>query len=263
MNFKALSVEQMNRISAGWLDTEQQLIIAKIPQLAGMNEDLQEAHQNLAIYIPAGAVKSPALAENRNQAKEEDTTHDCQVRAAIHLLLAAKALAKNEEVANNLLRVLEETFPDGFGTTTRTYEEEAGAADLRQKRLTDPIKGVLKGLTFQGTNALEIVEQSINAGLALGKLEQQKRQLEQELSESAPPSAGDAKRAQYEWIDTAKLVVKNATRALKKQKLIQKEHDAFLGPLFAALEIAERRAEKSEEATPAKPAPIKPVEEKK
>ena len=256
MKYNALNVEQMNRVSAGWLGSEQQPIIAKVPQLAAIKEDIQEAHQNLALYVPAVVPKSPALLENRNKAKGEDVTHDRKTRAAIHLILAAKVLAETEDTANQLQRVLDEVFPDGFGSTSKSYEEEAGAADLLQQRLKDETRGILKGLTFQGTNALEVVEGSINAGLALGQLEGQKRQLEQEISEIAVPSAGDAKRAQYDWIDTAKLVVKNATRALKKQKLSQKEHDALLAPLYSALEIAERRAAKPEETT-------HPTEEKK
>jgi hypothetical protein len=246
MNFKALTVEQMNRVSGGWLSPEQRSIVAKVPQLWGMKEDIEEAHADLVIYVPTVQLKSPALIENRAKATEGDGIHDHSVRAAIYLMLAAKELAKSPEEAIQLQSLIDDIYPDGFATTGKTYEEESGAAALLQKRLTDEKRAVLMSLTFRNTNALKIVDASITAGLLLGELETQKRHLEQELAESATPSASEVKRAQYNWIDMAKMVVKHTNRALNKKKLTQKEHDDFLESLVSALQVAERRLSKTE-----------------
>jgi hypothetical protein len=257
MNFKALTIEQMNRISGGWVSPEQRSIVAKVPQLWGMKEDIEEAHEALVIYVPAVPLKNPALIENRAKATEGDSTHDHSVRAAIYLMLAAKELAKTPEEAAQFQNLLDDIYPDNFATTTKTYEEESGAAALLQKRLTNEKRALLMSLSFRGTNAAKIVDAAITAGLLLGELETQKRHLEHDLAENATPSAGEVKRAQYEWIGMAKMVVAHAGRALKKQKLTQKEHDDFLEPLVSALQVAEKRLGKTE------PTPSNLPEEKK
>jgi hypothetical protein len=247
-----LTVEQMHRVSSAWLEEDNKNRLLKIRQVAGLVPDLEAQHKTLAVYTKQPE-DHPALAKNRAEAKARDSRHDRLVRGGIHLLLARAALAETPEEETEAQELLALVYPEGFDATAKTYEEEAGAAGLRRERLSDEVRARLKAITFRGTDALAAVEGAIAEAELLGRSEVEKRQLERELKEqSQSASAAAVKRAQYDWIETARLVVQGLSQAVKRGTAVATEAEALLEPLTAALVVAEERARRRKKRDDAK-----------
>lgn len=103
-----------------------------------------------------------------------DARHDSFARcinsvldAYIHMALARGDVA----LARELGSLRDFLFPDGLRVITYSYREEAGQADLLASRMTQEHRNLLARIPMPGGTLLDIVNEWLRAGSALGELE--------------------------------------------------------------------------------------------
>jgi hypothetical protein len=246
MALKDLTTQQMARTSGKWLGALKPSIL-EVPELGGSVLILERVHNGLHLPARDAAPLSDPLRQLIVEQKALDLRHDALIRGLIHILLGYSYLEEGPE-ATRLSHLVEDLFPLGLELITQTYEEEAGAAGLLEKKLSPEVRGALQGIPLLGGNALERVLELVQKGKQIGDLEDQKRSLRK--AQDAAPSDPKLSVARTHWIRGVNAFLNN----LGVADVSEETRQAILEPLREALAVAERR-KKGEEAEDDSPTP--------
>ncbi len=254
MNLKRLTIAEMVAISGAWVapKSKARAALEGIPLVAPFFTHLVEAHRALVETQPSseGTVKLTEISEKEASV---DADHDDCVRA-IDLILSGFALcASSPEKSVELQHIRSILLPDGLSIVQRSYRDEAGQADLLDKRLDASTKAKLKKLPIPGGNMLELVERWMGYARELGELESQRALLAQSCLGKA--SAATAVAARNGWIRSVTALLS----LLGFANIDSETKDMLLGSLRDAEGRAARRIPKAEvgEVPPEDP-PVKP-----
>ncbi len=231
MAFKSLTAEEMQPVSAAWVDTGDPAhqAILQVPELNGLLPQIELAHQGLHAAIPPD---DSTAKEISNLAAETDSVHDTLARGIHGYLSEVALLVKDGEP---LLKLRDELMPEGLAAVVRnTYRGQAGFAAILRSRLTDATRGRLRELPLPGGATLaDAVDAWLAAGDRLGRLEAEKAR----LAAAVPTLAGRVFEARNRWIRVANAMVVNADLV----DLTEERRRIIFGPLQDAEDKAEAR----------------------
>jgi hypothetical protein len=251
-NLNLLSTEKMIALTQYWIVDERAQLTA-IPQAAGLLVSLDAIFTELTQAANRGPVPTGAKELYKKQRKV-DRIHDQLLRGNFHYLTALSNYAAAEEddaTAEVMLELRDRMYPQGLAGTGLSYDEEAGAAEILEKNLTDKDKAMLKGIVVSPkSNLLEKVLSQIEQAKALRVLEQKKKNAQQ--SDAALDRADDEERkTRYDWIDTIRTLERSLRLAKRNKNLTAEAETKLLQNLKnAEKEAAQKVAEekKREEA---------------
>jgi hypothetical protein len=218
-----------------------------------------KAHQGLLdTQVSAEQAETKLTLVQKAQAKV-DVRHDRKIRGKYNVLTGFADLADNEEEAASYLALRDSLTPHGLDVVRWSYTDQAGEAELTERRLTKDEKALLGKLPTPSGTLLDAHKARVKAGKELGDLEKERVRLES-LAPVATTRA-DAVRARNLWIRTVNAFA--ATLELE-EGLSDADRERILGPLQRAEQKADRkRASSAEpdpiEATPATPKPAEPA----
>ena len=175
-----------------------------------------------------------------------DVKHDRKTRGTFNVLTGFADLADDPELAVAYLALRDLIYPKGLDVVRWSYTDEAGEAELVDKRLSKNDKALLGKLPTPAGTLLDALKERIKAGKELGYLEKDRAALEAKAPDA--PTAADAVRARNLWIRTVNAFV--ATLDLE-EGLSDEDREKILGPLRRAEQKADRRAPSASEAKPA------------
>lgn len=235
MALKRLTTEEMVQVSGTWVaeGSAARKALLAVGELGGLFPRVEAAHSALLDARPSAP--SGRLAALMSEAAALDITHDGLIRG-VHAVLGAFALlAEGPEQAEPFLRLRDYLLPEGLDHTQKTFRGEAGAAEMLASRLEadagvkKQLKEILVGKKALGT----FVQRWIEAGRQLGRLEDERAQLE------ATPADGSGAKvvaARNAWIRAVNALIANAELA--------EVDEATDRLIFGALRLAERNAER-------------------
>jgi hypothetical protein len=251
-----LTIETMIKLSKTWVELRREELKA-ITQTAAILPLLEAAHKGLFVFIGREGEALRVRTVSRQQT-EVDHQHDDFYRCGFHYLngLAAlfSALGKEEE-AQQTLELRELLYPDGLFGVNRSYPEEEGAAELLERRLTPELRERLATyVLYPGVTLLVVVEGQIARARELGRLEKEKRKLQ----ESDSPSLSDERRARFDWIEAVRMLEKTMRLAVRQKTTTEAVINHLLAEVRREeaevdrkyLEEKKREAEKVEEKKP-------------
>ena len=237
----------MIAISAAWLDAgRDRPKLEKLPLLSSLLPTLDSAHKALLTLRQPVADASPEL---RRRIEEQDRIHDAKARGSHGLLTALAELAGTEAESDELLALRDRLLPRGLSTVRLGYREEAGNAEAVRQYLAGSSKDratLRKIKTLSGRTLEDEIDAYLSAGLALGRLEDERASLDR--SGSAP---GELQRARNAWIRAVRAVDANLD-------LDASADDALRAQLLGPLHDAEARADRRRSAGPDDPQPPAP-----
>jgi hypothetical protein len=242
MALKQLSIEEMEQVSAAWVDTSNPAnsIFSGVVAISGLLPQVQQVHDELHAAVPQD---NPAAKELAALASETDYLHDVLARGIYGYLTEVALLVDNGAA---LLELRNSLMPEGLGKVVRnTYRGQAGFAALLRQRLDASARSQLEALPLPNDdNLLNRVQAWLDAGDRLGKLEERKARLEA----ASPTTAGMIQDARNRWIRVANAVIANADLA----ELDDAQQRTLLGPLRDAEAKADlRQARKKAGEVPA------------
>jgi hypothetical protein len=212
-----LSIETMIGLSKTWTETRREEVKA-IPQTFAILPLLEAAHKGLFLFTGRDS-ETPKLRSISRQQTEVDHQHDDFYRAGFHYLNGLSALYSamgQEEDAQKILELRDVLYPDGLFGVNRSYPEEEGAAELLERRLTDSIKARLSTfLLAPGVTLLHVVVNQIARARELGRLEQEKRKVQEQEAQNPSPSLGDERRARFDWIEAVRMLERTLRLAVR------------------------------------------------
>jgi hypothetical protein len=239
-NLNELSTEKMVTLTHYWIKDERALL-SSIPQAAGLLVSFDSLATRLFVVVRQDATPSQQVKDLSKKQSATDKTHDYLLRGGFYQLsaLANFASADGDEArASSFLVLRDQLYPDGLGGSLLSFDEEAGAAELLEKRVTGEIKAMLQSIiTDQRITLLGRIQQQIEKAKELRTLDLQKTKAEEEASASAAPSGSDARRVRYEWI--------NATRTLERSLRLAKQGGSLTAEIEQKL-LRELRAAQEE-----------------
>jgi hypothetical protein len=244
-NLNLLSTEKMLALTQYWTVDERTLLTAT-PQTAGLLVSLDAAFTRLTHAAKRGPAPTGARDIYKKQ-RRVDLIHDQLLRGNFYYLtaLACYAAAAGDEVAAAMyLALRDQMYPEGLAGTSLSYDEEAGAAEILEKNLSDEVRLKLKGIVITpGSNLLEKVLSQMEQAKMLRVLEQQKKAAQQ--TDNALDHANDDERkTRYEWIDTVRTLERNLRLAKRNKNLSQELETKLLqGLRDAQKEAAQKDAE--------------------
>lgn len=249
MSYKSLTSPTMVTVSGPWTDpSKERSLIDALPQARALLPSLDVAHEGLLDTQASGAQANAALAKLQKAEALLDVRHDRKTRGAFHVLTGFADLADDPEQAAAYLALRDAINPKGLDVTRWSYTDEAGEAELVDRRLSPDQKALLGKLPTPSGTLLSAHEERIQAGRELGKLETERAGLEKKAPDTT--TAADAQRARNVWIRTVTAFV--AILDLE-MKLTDADREKILGPLRRAESRAERRAPSAEEAKAEEP----------
>src|SRR5262249_43520156 len=131
--------------------------------------------------------------------KHIDVRHDNLIRGCISMLRAYAYFAETPEESAAYLRIAEELFPLGMDSTTQSYEEEAGAAEMIEQKLTATIQTALEGIPLQNKKTLLTqVQEIIERARILGTMEDKKAEAKKAFQAEDPKLS----EARIFWVRT-------------------------------------------------------------
>lgn len=236
MDFRNLSIERMVNLSAGLLSGGQRKEIEQVEMAAATLPKLQEAHDGLFILIEKAPAVPPEVLQLQAQQKVADTRHDDLAAGAHGLLGALARRASVPEERQRYLKLQKLLFPNGLSIILKSYSEEAGAATLLARRLTDPVKQQLQDIRLPaepgqaGRALLDDVLELIEAAKTLSALETQKEQLIAAAGTLAALTTADERRAKNQWIKA----LRGLEAMLDLGGASEEAREKILGPVYKA-----------------------------
>ncbi len=255
MALKRLATGEMVSLS-GPLTQEKhpdRLLLAAIPATAALLPTLDSAHRTLLIAQPRAAMPERAAAiifEERTL----DIRHDTVIRGVFMFLQALAYLAASPEESRQLLDLQQVLLPEGLLATQKTYREEAGQAALLESRLTPAHVALLKKLKTPSGTLWASIQEWIQLGAALGKLEDERGG----SADTASPTAAEGLAARNRWIRTVNAIIS----VLALVEADEPGVTAILSRIAEAERRADRRGDNAA-ASPAADAPAAGDETKK
>ncbi|MEO1269363.1 MAG: hypothetical protein AAFX99_14830 [Myxococcota bacterium] len=247
MGYRDLDTEVMVEITAAWLDPGgNRPVLERCPQTAGVLANIEAAHARLCTIQSAESDLKKQLGTLINRMARLDHQHDRKYRGSFLLLTAFAELTDRPEEIETLLGLRDLLFPAGLMGVNKSYQAEAGAAEVLEERLTEQTRASLKALTFLESNLLDQVLVVIDSARALGETLEERRQTEKALAEDHQQiSPGDVMRARNTWVRTIRQV---ETLLDLTETLTAEELELLLRPLHDA-ERKARKARSTAEAT--------------
>jgi hypothetical protein len=213
MAAKDLSIESMLAISTGWIDAARdRKLLEAIPLCQPIVPLVEAAHHNLLAIRTAGdtSAADAELAALKDRAAAQDGRHDRKARGTYLVLSGLAEVAEDADLAAALLALRDRLLPRGLGTTTMSYADEVGHAQVVKKLLDAPTRAALEKVKTLGGRTLDDeVGAWVAAGEALATIEAERTRKERARDAAAVPSAGDALRARNAWIRAANALVSN------------------------------------------------------
>jgi hypothetical protein len=244
MAYKTLTTPTMVTITGAWLDEEHEKpLIAALPQAGPLLAGAEKAHKGLVLTQKAGGKVNEKAVALQKQQEILDVLHDRKSRGIYNALTAFADLADDADAAAAILGVRDRLYPQGLRLVQWSYTDEAGDAELVDKRLTKTDKALLKQLPAPGGTLADEHKAQVKAAKKLGELEKEKIA----LLATAPSTTGiDVVRARNLWIRTVTAFV----AVLALEDLSDADRARILGPLEEAERKADRRAPKGEATEP-------------
>lgn len=229
MALRGFTVNEMVQVTGEMLDpgSAGRAALERAPLLAPLVPLLLGAHQGTMAALPR--MDDPRAKALVAEATALDAVHDTLVRKIYDCLTSLAELAGSDSP----YRALRDTLvPDGIAAATQiTYVGEAGLARRVRARLTESVRQQLASIPVGARALLDIVNEWLDAGDRLGKLEAERNAVETE----GLPSRGAINEARLRWIQ-----VVNALRALAPlAELSTGDHEA----IFRALGDLEMKAD--------------------
>lgn len=242
-SYKDLSSATMVHITGAWVDVARaRPHLEKMKRVAPLLEDVESGHEGLVQAHRKEDATGDAIAAIQAQQLGFDHTHDRKARGSFGILGAFVELADTPEQAATYQRALDTLFSDGMRIVTATYAEEAGHTRLVRDRLTADIKATLKAIPSPDGNLLKTVLAWLDAGDALGALEERRAKLEASVARTREASrGGNLLRARNRWVN----VVRAVTDMIELEEPVAAVRDEVLGPLERALAQSVRRHARS------------------
>ncbi len=232
MALKGLTIEEMEPVSAAWVDETNPAhqAILTVAELSGLLPKLKGVHAELHAAVPQD---DPLAKEISQLSATTDATHDALARGVYGYLTEVALLVDD---GTPLLALRDELMPEGLSAVVHnTYRGQAGFAALLRGRLTSQSRGQLRELPLPGGKSLhDAVEGWLAAADRLGELEETKARLQA----SVPTVAGRIFDARNRWIRTVNALIANAALA----ELDEEQERLIFGPLRAAEATADARA---------------------
>jgi hypothetical protein len=244
-----LSTEKMVSLTQNWIQEERKTIAA-IPQASGLLLNLDSLFKTLFVVVESDGKAEEKVRSISRQQAAIDRTHDHLFRGVFFFLTSrANFIASqgDEDGFRDLLTLRDQLYPDGLSGTNFSYDEEAGAAELLERRLTPEISAKLtKMIAYQDeTKTITLLQQitlQISLANKLRELEQEKKKAEAEAEANPTPTRSDARKVRLEWIDTVR-TFERSLRAARRAKTTDAATEALLlKPLREAAEEAQRKA---------------------
>ena len=233
----------MVTISGPWTDpTKDRPLVQSLPQAGALLPSLDLAHQGLLETQASSAQTNVELTRLQKAQGLLDSTHDRSTRGIFNVLTGFADLADDPEQAAAYLALRDAINPNGLEITRWSYTDEAGEAELLDRRLSSDQRALLAKLPAPSGTLLDALEVRLKAGRELGALEKVRAGLEKRGPDVT--TAADAVRARNAWIRTISAFV--AILDLEP-KLSEADRERILGPLRRAESRAERRAPSGED----------------
>ena len=243
-----LSTEKMVSLTQAWIQ-EERAALSAIPQVSGLLVNLDSLFKRLFVVVESdGKAEEKVRGISRQQAST-DRTHDHLLRGVFYFLTSrANFLAAlgDEDGLKELLTLRDQLYPDGLSGTNFSYDEEAGAAELLERRLTDELSAKLSRIVaYQDETKTITLLQQIKLQTSLAKklrsLEQEKQKAEAEADANPTPTRSDARKVRLEWIDTVRTVERSLRAARRSNNTDEVTEQRLLKPLREAAEEAHRK----------------------
>jgi len=238
--YKDFSTGTMIHLTGAWIDVGRtRPLLEKMKRVAPLLDDIESVHAELVRTHRKETAAEDAIRAIQAEQLDEDRTHDGKARGSFDVLTAFAAIADTAEQAAPYEQAIAILFPDGMRILTATYSDEAGRCKLSRGRLSPEIKATLKSIPSPDGTLLRTVMAWLDAGDALGALEERRAKLEAASARSKETSgAGNALRARNHWIGVVRAVV-DMIELEAPQATVR---DEVLGPLERALAQAARRS---------------------
>lgn len=251
MSYRDLSNASMTIVTNDWLnpDKERPLLLG-LTRVAPLLGDLEDAHRDLLDFQNYATRLSPEMIGLNEKAAALDARHDRQARGIHDLLASLAELADDPNDAALLLTVKSEIFPQGKLITNRSYLDQAGEAELVEKRLSERSKKLLEVLVVCELSLETYVSEWRKTARALGEVEKERLLLAQANKAAPQLSIGKVRIA---WIRAVKDIVAMLAR---ETELSEADRRRILEPLETALAKAAKRkaASTAKDAAPSEPA---------
>lgn len=247
MSLRRLTVEKMVALSEAFLAAHQKAL-AQIPQTAGILVSIESAHKNLFRMQEQVSTSPPTVREIYKKQVKLDQQHDNYYRCAYHQLISLVALyyARGDEKRAELLTQLRDTiYPDGLAGINYSYDEEAGAATLMERAMTDEVKMLLRGIVVEQTatetvTLFNVVQLQILLAKEIGVLEKQKKDAAAAEQQQHSVTLRDHQRAIDAWINAFRTLERALRLAIHDKRLTKEEAAAFLQDIRDAEDKADR-----------------------
>jgi len=249
MALKRLSTGEMVSISGPLTqqDSPDRKILAAIPATAALLPTMDSAHRQLLITQPRAAMPERAAAIIIEQ-RTLDTRHDTVIRGVFMFLQALAYLTADAGEARLLIEVQQALLPEGLLAMQKTYREEAGQAELLETRLTSAHLALLKKLKTPSGTLWASIQEWMQLGAALGKLEDERGG----GTDTVTPTAADGLAARNRWIRTFNAMA----NVLDLVEADEPGVTAIRNRITEAERRADRRGDASAAAAPVEPAPV-------
>lgn len=176
-----------------------------------------------------------AVATIRAELQRVDAQHDRKARGTFLVLSGLAELEDDDAVSDEYLKLRKLLFPRDLGFVNLSYHEEAGNAEGVQEVLAkDPsLAPLLTEIQLpHGRSAWTGVQEWIEAGKLLGKLELERVGLEQRASErTGMPSPSDVAAARSSWVRVIRALLGN----VELEDFTSLDRARLLAPLEQAL----------------------------
>jgi hypothetical protein len=198
MALKDLTIATMITITAAWIDPSRERgILTKLARVQPLIDDVEAAHEAILSVGKGMGTAAAGAASLAKRAADLDARHDQLARGIYSALTGLADLADDDGAA--LLTVRDELMPAGLAIVGRSYIDEAGKAELVERRLSPASRKLLKETLLGGKSLAKYVSAWIATARELGIVERE-RITHQSQTNEKPSAAGDALKARYEWI---------------------------------------------------------------
>lgn len=229
MALKYLTLDEMIDLSHAWVNPQNDAhrCIARQAKLSALLDDLARAHARLLeVPPPPESPQRDALAA---EASAKDAEHD-RLAGGIYGLLTA--LGQLDPQGAELLALRDTLMPEGLSKVVHgSYRAQAGNARRVRAQLNAELRAGLKRVHLRRGTLLDHVEAWLDAGEALGALEEQRSRLD---AASVPGPGRALNDARNVWIRTV-----NALESLAALAELDADSERLV---FGALREAEARA---------------------
>lgn len=247
-----LTSPTMVTVTTAWVDPkEERPVIEALPQAGALLPSIDKAHHGLLNGQASADLTNTRLTALQKAQAVLDLRHDRKVRGQYYVLTGFAELAETEEEAASYLALRDNLTPRGLDTVRLSYTDEAGEAELTDRRLTKDDKALLGKMPTPNGTLLDAFKARLKAAKELGDLEKQRGPLESQAPAATTPA--DAVRARNVWIRTVNAFV--AILALE-EGLSDADREKILGPLERAEQKADRKRSGGAEPDPVVAAPV-------